>query len=128
MSEAPALSHFTGEHSFTPYTLFGARGIYSWFVNFNARYMVEWYDDMVHERWEVAKHRQQRMHAFMKAMDIFHASGNLHGIVGKAVTASSPFLVPANRTRRPYLSIPDQTVQRFREIVEEQLPDMLWRG
>jgi dihydrodipicolinate synthase/N-acetylneuraminate lyase len=128
MSEAPTLSHFTGEHSFTPYTLFGARGIYSWFVNFNARYMVEWYDDMVQQRWERAKHRQQRMHAFMKAMAIFMADGNLHGIVGKAVTAASPFLVPANRTRRPYLPIPEETVQRFREIVEEQLPDMLWRG
>ncbi|MDB5076242.1 MAG: dihydrodipicolinate synthetase [Chloroflexi bacterium] len=128
VTDAPTLSHFTSEHAFTPYTLFGARGIYSWFVNFNARYMVEWYDDMVHERWDLAKHRQQRMHAFMKAMNIFHDSGNLHGIVGKAVTASSSFLVPANRTRRPYLAIPDEKVQRFREIVEEQLPDMLWRG
>jgi hypothetical protein len=61
-------------------------------------------------------------------MHIFCDSGNLPGIVGKAVTAASPFLVPANRTRRPYLSIPDEEVKRFREIVEEQLPDMLWRG
>jgi dihydrodipicolinate synthase/N-acetylneuraminate lyase len=97
-------------------------------VNFNARYMVEWYDEMQHERWDLAKHRQQRMHSFMQAAQILHGSGNLHGIVGKAVTASSPFLVAANRTRRPYLPISDEIVQRFRRIVDDQFPDLVYRG
>jgi len=128
MKDAPQLSHFTGEHAFMPYTMFGARGIYSWFVNFNVRYVVEWFEDMQHGRWDLAKHRQQRMHSFMQAAQILHGSGNLHGIVGKAVTAASPFLVPANRTRRPYLPIPDETIQRFRWIVEEQFPDLVYRA
>ena len=128
MKDAPQLSHFTGEHAFMPYTMFGARGIYSWFVNFNARYMVDWYEEMQHERWDLAKHRQQRMHSFMQAAQILHGSGNLHGIVGKAVTAASPFLMPANRTRRPYLPVPDETIQRFRWIVEEQFPDLVYRA
>ena len=127
MKDAPQLSHFTGEHAFMPYTMFGARGIYSWFVNFNARYMVEWYEEMQHEHWDLAKHRQQRMHSFMQAAQILHGSGNLHGIVGKAVTATSPFLVSANRTRRPYLPIPNETIQRFRRIIEEQFPDLVYR-
>jgi len=128
VSRASQLSHFTGEHSFTPYMMFGARGIYSWFVNFNARYMVEWYDDLVRERWESARQRQRRMHAFIEASKILHGTGNFHAIVGKAISAASSFLVPANRTRRPYLRVPDATVQQFRQLVEDQFPDLLYRG
>lgn len=127
MSYAPQLSHFTGEHAFTPYTLFGARGIYSWFVNFNPRYVVEWYAEMQRGDWEHAAQRQRRMHAFMQATQILLEDGNLHGIVGKAVTAASPFLLPANRTRRPYLPIGAERVAQFRAIVEEQFPDLLYR-
>jgi 4-hydroxy-tetrahydrodipicolinate synthase len=75
VSEAPELSHFTSEHAFTPYTLFGARGIYSWFVNFNAHYMVAWYDDLCAGRWQEAIHRQRRMHAFMRASEVLHEGG-----------------------------------------------------
>jgi dihydrodipicolinate synthase/N-acetylneuraminate lyase len=128
MACAPQLSHFTGEHAMTPYMMFGARGVYSWFANFNARYMVAWYDDIVHTRWEQARQRQERMHALILAKDVLTGPGNLHGIVGKAFTAASPFLVSDNRTRRPYLPIPDETVQQFRRIVEERFPDLLWQG
>lgn len=128
LADSPQLAHFTSEHCFTPYVLFGARGIHSWFVNFNARHIVEWWGEMERGDWEAAKARQRQMHAFMRASEILHEGGNLHGILGKAITASSPFLVPANRTRRPYLPVPDATVRRFRRIVEEQFPDMLWRG
>ena len=68
------------------------------------------------------------MHALILARDVLTGPGNLHGIVGKAFTAASPFLVSDNRTRRPYLPIPDETVQQFRRIVEEQFPDLLWQG
>ena len=37
----------------------------------------------------------------------------LHGIVGKALSSASSFLVPHNRTRRPYLAVPDAVVARF---------------
>lgn len=127
MACAPQLSHFTGEHAMTPFMLFGARGVYSWFANFNARYMVQWYDDVSQQRWEQARAKQQRMHAFIMATSILLGTGNLHGIVGKALTAASSFLVPANRTRRPYLPVPDDTVERFRRITEEQFPDLCWR-
>lgn len=125
VAEAPELAHFTGEHAFTPYTMFGARGVHSWFGNFNARYMVEWWELMMAGKWDQARHRQQRMHAFMKASEIFHEGGNLHGIIGKAITASSPFLVPANRTRRPYLPVPEERITRFKRIVEDRFSDML---
>jgi dihydrodipicolinate synthase/N-acetylneuraminate lyase len=128
MACAPMLSHFTGEHAMTPYMMFGARGAYSWFANFNARYMLEWYDDIVHARWEQARQRQERVHALILAMEPLLGPGNLHGIVGKALTAASSFLVPANRTRRPYLPIPDETVRRFRRRVEDDFPDLVWRG
>jgi 4-hydroxy-tetrahydrodipicolinate synthase len=128
MACAPQLSHFTGEHVMTPYMMFGARGVYSWFANFNAPYMVAWYDDIMHERWAEAVARQRRMHAFIQAADMLLADGNLHGIVGKAITAASSFLVPSNVTRRPYLAIPDETVRRFRRLTLEQFPDMCWQG
>jgi 4-hydroxy-tetrahydrodipicolinate synthase len=128
MACAPQLSHFTGEHAMTPFSMLGACGVYSWFANFNAAYMVEWYEDLSSGRWKEAVARQQRMHAFILATSVLLGTGNLHGIVGKAVTAASAFLVPANRTRRPYLPIPDQTVQQFRRLTEEQFPDLCWRG
>jgi len=128
MASTPELSHFTGEHALTPFMLFGARGVYSWFVNFNAPYMVAWYEAIVAGRWEEARHRQERMHAFIMATDLLRGEGNLHAIMGKAVTAASSFLVPANRTRRPYLPVPDEIVKQFRRLVEERFPDLLWRG
>lgn len=125
VAEAPELAHFTGEHAFTPYTMFGARGIHSWFGNFNARYMVEWWELMMAGQWEQARERQQRMHAFMHASKIFHEGGNLHGIIGKAITACSPFLISANRTRRPYLPVPEEKIEQFKRIAAEQFSDML---
>lgn len=126
-AEAPDLSHFTSEHAFTPYSFFGARGVYSWFANFNARYMIDWYAAMQAGDWDEARRRQQRMHAFMRASETLHDGGNLHGILGKAISAASPFLVPANWTRRPYLPLDDASVTAFRHLVEEQFPDMFWR-
>jgi dihydrodipicolinate synthase/N-acetylneuraminate lyase len=124
----PELAHFVGEHVFTPFALFGARGIYSWFVNFNARYMVDWYDDIAAGRWEAAVHRQDRMTAFIRELMSTlggPGEGNLHAIVGKAVTASSSFLVPANNTRRPYLAIDDALIETFRVRVRESFADLL---
>jgi 4-hydroxy-tetrahydrodipicolinate synthase len=128
MACAPHLSHFTGEHAMTPYMLFGARGVYSWFANFNAPYMVAWYTDLVERRWEAARHRQERMHALIMAADLLRGPGNLHGIIGKALSSASPFLVVQNRTRRPYLPIPDESVRQFRDLVERDFPDLLWQG
>ncbi len=127
MADAPELSHFTGEHAFTPFTMMGARGVYSWFTSFNPRYMLEWYDDLANKRWEQAMQRQRRMHAFSRAKSILQGSGNYHGIINKAMGAASSFLVGENRTRRPYLAVPDETVQAFKRIVDEQFADLVWR-
>lgn len=128
MADAPQLSHFASEHAFTPYVLFGARGVHSWFANFNAPYIVAWYDEMRRGEWDRARHRQERIHAFMRASEILHQSGNLHGIIGKAIAASSDFLLPSNRTRRPYLPVPPEVVAGFRAVAEADFPDLLWRG
>ncbi len=128
MESVPQLSHFTGEHAMTPYMMFGARGVYSWFVNFNPRYMLDWYDDILNQRWDLARHRQERMHAFILAKRILEGTGNLHGIVGKATSAASPFLIEANRTRSPYLPISSEIVRKFRQIVETDFADLLWQG
>jgi len=127
LADAPQLSHFIGEQVMTPFMLFGARGVYSWFVNFNPRYMLDWYDDIVNGRWEQARHRQMRMHAFMRAKDLLRGAGNFHAVVNKALAAASPFLVESNHTRKPYLPVPRETIEQFRRIVEEQFPDLLWQ-
>jgi dihydrodipicolinate synthase/N-acetylneuraminate lyase len=128
MHYSKKLSHFAGEHVLMPYAMYGARGTYSWFANFNPRYVLDWYDDLVNQRWEAAMQRQKRIHAFQMAKEIFTGSGNLGGIVGKAVSAASPFLVTANRTRRPYLPVSDELISKFKRVVEEQFPDLIWRG
>jgi len=68
------------------------------------------------------------MHAFSLVKEVLTDSGNLHGIVNKAMAAASPFLAPHTRTRRPYLPISDEVVELFRRRVEEECPDLLWRG
>lgn len=128
VQDAPALSHFTGEHAFTPYTQFGGRGIYSWFVNFNAPYMVEWYEEMRSGQWEKAIARQHRMHAFMRASEVLYEGGNLHGILGKAIASCSPFLLTNNRTRRPYLPVSEESIRQFRRVINEAFADMCWMG
>jgi dihydrodipicolinate synthase/N-acetylneuraminate lyase len=128
VADSPQLSHFTGEHCCTPFAFFGARGVSSWFANVNAPYMVAWYGDLTNRRWEAARHRQERMHAFMRTSEMLHQDCSLHAIIGKALTAASSFLVPANRTRRPYLPVPDDLVARFRRIAEHEFPDLCWRG
>jgi len=124
----PELAHFVSEHVFTPFALFDARGIYSWFANFNARYMVDWWAEIVTGQWQPAVRRQRRMDAFIReVMAVFggEGEGNLHGIIGKAVTATSPFLVPANTTRRPYLPISEDRIETFRTRVHDAFPDLL---
>jgi dihydrodipicolinate synthase/N-acetylneuraminate lyase len=128
IAESPMLSHVTGEHAFTPYALHGARGIYSWFANFNPRYLLEWYEEIRAGQWERARARQERMHAFIEASTILHENGNLHGIVGKAVAACSLFLITPNRTRRPQLPVREETIARFRRIVQDEFADMCWTG
>jgi 4-hydroxy-tetrahydrodipicolinate synthase len=128
MADAPQISHLVGEGVMAPYVMFGGRGLNSWFTNFNPRFVLDLYDDVVRGRWESARRRQERLHAFIRAKDVLRESGNLHGIVNKALADASPFLVPAPTTRRPYLPAARETVERFRRIAEEQFPDLLWQG
>lgn len=125
-AQTPLLSHFTSEATLTPFAQFGARGVYSWFVNFNQTYMLDWYSAIALEDWPEAIRRQHQMNEFIRAMDIFHRDGHLHGVVGKAVAAASNFLVPSLVTRRPYLSISPAAVNTFRELVTKQFPEMVW--
>jgi dihydrodipicolinate synthase/N-acetylneuraminate lyase len=90
--------------------------------------MVDWYNDVVNQRWEEARHRQERMHAFNRAKAVLEETGNLHGVVGKAMTVASPFLVGANHTRQPYLAVSEERIAQFRRIVEEDFTDMTWKG
>lgn len=127
-SEAPELSHFVNETVLTPFSAFGARGVYSWFVNFNPRFMLDWYQEMAEGNWERARWRQRRLHAFRSAMEILEVGGNFHGIVGKAVSSCSSFLVPAKRTRPPYLPVPEEAVRQFRRRIEAEFTDLIWNG
>lgn len=124
-SAAPRLAHFTSEHSYTPFSLFGAQGIYSWFANVNPTYLLDWHEDMRQQRWDAARHRQQRMHAFIDAMRPLLAAGHQHAVVSKAVASVSPFLVPAVATRRPYLPAAPATVDGFRRTVADRFADLL---
>jgi len=128
MAAAPEFSHFTGEHAMTPYMMFGARGVYSWLVNFNPRYILDWYADIVAKRWDVGRHRQERLHALTRAMAILMEGGNYHAIVGKALASTSAFLVGDTHTRKPYLPIAPEKIAAFRRVVDEQLSDLIWKG
>ncbi|MGH2533219.1 MAG: dihydrodipicolinate synthase family protein [Thermomicrobiales bacterium] len=127
MQDAPQLAHFTGEHVFTPYMMFGARGVYSSFTSFNAPYMVAWYRECFNGDWEAARHRQRRVHAFAELKRAVFGKGNYHAILHKAVAAASDFLVGNHLTRRPYLPVSDAAVAEFRRRVDEEFPDLVWR-
>ena len=120
------LSHFTGEHALVPFAFLGAKGVYSWFANFNAPWIVELWRQIELGNWDEARRRQERLHAFSEAIKPLHGDGNLHGIIGKALTACSDFLIPSNRTRKPYLPVPETTVQLVRRTIERDFPDLVW--
>jgi dihydrodipicolinate synthase/N-acetylneuraminate lyase len=122
----PQLAHFTLDDVLTPYTMFGARGNYSWFVNFNPEYALAWWEDCVAGRWERARHRQERFHRLRRLKREIFGERNYHGIANKAVAAASAFLVGQHRTRRPYLPLPTEAIDRLRRRVEEELPDLVW--
>ncbi|MCC7368102.1 MAG: dihydrodipicolinate synthase family protein [Chloroflexi bacterium] len=128
MADAPQISHLVGEGVMAPYLMFGGRGINSWFTNFNPRFVLDLYNDVVAGRWDSARQRQKRLHAFIGAIDVLQETGNLHGIIGKAVTEASPFLISTPTTRRPYQPVVREAVERFRRIVEEQFQDLQWPG
>jgi dihydrodipicolinate synthase/N-acetylneuraminate lyase len=123
----PQLAHFTLDDVLVPYVMFGARGNYSWFVNFNPAYALAWYEHCVAGRWAEAKHCQERFHRFLRLKREVIGAQTYHGIANKAVAAASDFLVPHPRTRRPYLPVPDEVIRRFRQRVEDALPDLIWR-
>jgi dihydrodipicolinate synthase/N-acetylneuraminate lyase len=127
MQTAPQLAHFTGDHALTPYSMFGARGVYTWFTSFNAPYMVAWYRECRAGDWEAARHRQERVHAFAELKRDVFGRGNYHGILNKGAAAASDFLVGSPRTRRPYLPVSSAAIAEFRRRVEEEFPDLVWR-
>ena len=85
----------------------GARGNYSWMAGYNPTFMLDWWAEIERGDWERAARRNERLHAF-GAVTKRHLvdDGNLHGIIGKAMSAASPFLVETTwETRRPYLPV-----------------------
>ena len=124
----PQLAHFTLDDVLTPFTMAGACGDYSWFVNFNPQYVLTWYGHCVAGRWAEAAACQERFHRLLRLKREVIGAQNYHGIANKAVAASSDFLVPSTRTRRPYLPVSEEAVTRFKHRVEEELPDLVWRG
>jgi dihydrodipicolinate synthase/N-acetylneuraminate lyase len=124
-TKAPGLSYFVSEKVFAPFYPYGARGIYTWFANANAPYLRDWYRELQANQWQQAARRQRRLHEFSAAAQELRDDGYLHGILNKARAAASDFLVPNNRTRAPYLPVPDDQVARFRKEARENFPDLL---
>ncbi|HET8522208.1 MAG TPA: dihydrodipicolinate synthase family protein [Thermomicrobiales bacterium] len=124
--QAPDLAHFTGEHALVPFTLFGAVGLYSWLVNFNAPYVVAWYQECLAGNLEAAARRQIRVNAMNDLKLSIFGRDNYHAILNKGMAAASEFLVGHHRTRRPYLPVPDAKVAEFRRRMEEDFPDLVW--
>ncbi|MBM4437678.1 MAG: dihydrodipicolinate synthase family protein [Actinobacteria bacterium] len=129
IAQAPQLAYFAGEHALTALALFGARGAYSWFANFNPTYCLAWWDDIVQHRWAQAAERQARVAAFGRlAKSHLREDGHLHGIVNKAMAAAGTFAAESNwYTRKPYLPVSQGAVDRFKQVVEEQFADLIYR-
>jgi dihydrodipicolinate synthase/N-acetylneuraminate lyase len=125
-TKAPDLSCFVSEHVFAVFYPYGARGIYSWFANVNVSYLKDWYGELQAGRWQDAARRQRRLHEFSTAAQSLRDDGFLHGVLNKARAAASDLLIPNNRTRAPYLPVPDEQVARFRKEVRERFPDLMW--
>lgn len=129
IAQAPQLAYFGGESTFTALALFGMRGVYSWFANFNPTYCLAWWEDIVQHRWEAAAQRQARVAAFSRiAKSHLREDGHLHGILNKAMAAAGAFAAETNWfTRKPYLPVSADAVDRFKRAVDEQFPDLIYK-
>ena len=125
VESAPRLAHFTLDQFLAPLVRVGARGVNSWFANFNAPYVVALYQDCLAQNWTSALQRQERLNRFDTIRREVLGPYGSHGIMNKGVAAASPFLVGAPRTRRPYLPIPGHVIEEFQRCVAEELPDLL---
>ncbi len=123
---APSLAHFVGEQAYGFLAPYGAAGIYSWFANFNPRFLLDWHADVVAGRSAEVVRRQLRMLEFIESTGELTVGGYQHAAIGKAIAAGSDFLVAAPGTRRPYLPIPQERIDRWARGLPERFPDMCW--
>jgi len=125
---APSLAHFVGDQAYGFFAPYGAAGLYSWFANFNPRFLLAWHADVVAGRWPEVVRRQERMLAFIEATGPLVSGGYEHAAIGKAIASGSDFLVPAPRTRRPYLPIPRERIDRWSTDIRDRFADLCWSG
>ncbi|MDO8210333.1 dihydrodipicolinate synthase family protein [Conexibacter sp. CPCC 206217] len=123
---APRLAHFCGEQAFGFLAPYGATGLYSWFVNFNPRFMLAWYEDARCERWAEVVRKQRRMLELIEASAILVEGGNEHAVIAKALCSASDFLIDRPTVRRPYLPVPPERVRAWQRLVDERFPDLVW--
>ena len=123
---APDLAFFSGETVLTAFGRHGARGTYSWMAAYNPRFMLDWWEDIEQGRWDEAARKNRRLLEFATAAKgHLRESGNLHGIIGKAIAAASPFLVETTwETRKPYLPVSRAAWDRFKRVADEEFADL----
>ncbi len=123
---APDLAFFSGETVLTDFGRHGARGTYSWMAAYNPRFMLDWWEDIEQGRWDEAARKNRRLLEFATAAKgHLRESGNLHGIIGKAIAAASPFLVETTwETRKPYLPVSRAAWDRFKRVADEEFADL----
>ena len=128
--QAPELSCFAGEHVLTAFAMHGARGNYSWMAGYNPTFMLDWWDEIERGEWDAAARRNERLQAFGAVVKRHLVEdGNLHGIIGKAMSAASPFLVETTwETRRPYLPVSRTGWEDFVRTAAEEFPDLAYQS
>jgi dihydrodipicolinate synthase/N-acetylneuraminate lyase len=122
----PGLPHFTLDQVLEPFLRVGAAGVNSWLATFNAPYVVAWYRECREgdPATAAAKQRDVARFAELRA-EAFGRWGKT--AVQKSLAAASDFLVPAPRVRAPYGTAPASAIRAFRERVEREFPDLVWR-
>ena len=122
----PSLPHLCGETDMTPMMMLGAKGVCSWFTNVNPRYMVDWYDDCVAGRWEVANGRQMRMLEFSRFKKSVFGVGARAAVVNKALLAAVGFLEGTQTVRAPVSDrCQTRALEEFRRRARDEFADLL---
>ncbi len=119
IAQAPKLAHFVTDYCAVPACLAGARGVYSYWVNTLPDWTLQTWRLCGEGRWPEAMHRQGKLLRWEKEfVQRLRDQGYRHGVIAKARTALSGFLLDEGRTRPPYYPVAPQKVKELRRDFE----------
>jgi len=129
--KTPQLSYFVAEDMLVSAMMLGARGSYSSLIATDPAYMLDMYAKAEAGQWEEAiKMQQNASKFFTDATEFISQRGEvvIDPVFDKGLAVASGCLLGHQRCRPPHLGWSDETITVFRQWLQENYPEFLFKG